>query len=93
MIILRQKKIVFLIVAAISLTVAGLIGVVGYQHVQTLERSFNQEREFLVDFTHDSIQVGLTNGLLTFAKSTLDRLQTHSSFHGGVIFDSEMVPF
>ena len=92
MIILRQKRIVFLIVAAITLTVAGSIGVVEYQHVGTLKRSFNQEREFLVGFTHDSIQVGLANGLLDFAKSTLDKLQTHSSFQGAVIFDTEMIP-
>lgn len=91
MIILRQKKIVFLIVAAIALTVAGSIGVVEYQHVRTLSRSFNQEREFLVGFTHDSIQVGLANGLLDFATSTLDRLQTHSSFRGCVIYDTEMI--
>ena len=85
-------KLFLLVVLAISFTVGGSIFVVEYRNFQSLKNSFEEGQEYLFGFTRDSIEVGLANGLLDFARATLERLQTHSSFAGAIIFDPDMTP-
>lgn len=77
---------------ALVITVTTTIGMVEFQNLRSAARSFEEQQQSLVGFAKNNIEVGLSEGLIDFVKVTLERLQTHTIFEGGVIYDAVMTP-
>ena len=85
-------KILKMMMIALSVTVASVVGVLALLQQKATKQSFHEQLSTLVDFAVENVQLGLSTGQIDAIKETFVRLQTYSIFEGTILFDEEMTP-
>ena len=85
-------KILKMMMIALSVTVASVVGVLALLQQKATKQSFHEQLSTLMDFAVENVQLGLSTGQIDAIKETFVRLQTYSIFEGTILFDEEMTP-
>ena len=86
------KKILTMILVPLVVTAITVIGAFVVFEKRSTNRSFTEQRETVLRFAVDNVELGLETGRLNSVRKTLGQLDTYSIFAGAVLFDAEMTP-
>ncbi len=87
-----KKKFLIIIFSALTAIVVATVAAITINNERLLKENALHRQMITASFASSAIETGLSNGLVTFIKKTMEGLELDTSFNAAITYDSDLTP-